>query len=150
MPKLLGLHIEPSGFFIYDKYPFLGASPDGLLGDDGIVEVKCPANAANLTPAEAIDEKKIKFCNKDDSNKIKLKRNHSFYYQIQGQLQITGRKYCIFILWTLKGLLYEKIEKDDDFWKSIFSKLKDFYFKCILPELIDPRLPRNLPIRDRI
>lgn len=148
--KLLGLNIEPSGFFIYEKCPFLGASPDGLIGDDGIVEVKCPATAANFTPVEAIENKKITFCTKDDCNNIKIKRNHSYYYQIQGQLQITDRKYCIFIVWTPKGLAYEIIEKDNDFWNSIVSKLEEFYLTCILPELIDPRLPRNLPMRDRV
>lgn len=28
------------GFVINDKYPYCGVSPDGLVGDDGIVEVK--------------------------------------------------------------------------------------------------------------
>lgn len=29
------------GFIINDKYPYLGCSPDGLVGDDAMVEVKC-------------------------------------------------------------------------------------------------------------
>lgn len=150
--KLLGLRIEPCGLFIDEKRPYLGASPDGLIGDDAIVEIKCPSSASNMSPNEAIDQKKITFCTRDiyDLNKIKLKPNHNYFYQIQGQLQITERKYCIFIVWTPKGLAYEKIEKDNDFWNSVVPKLEEFYFKCILPEIIDPRLPRNLPIRDRI
>lgn len=149
--KLLGLHIEHCGLFIDEKRPYLGASPDGLIDDDAIVEIKCPSSASNFSPTEAIDKKKIDFCTIDgyNSNKIKLKRNHNYFYQVQGQLQITDRKYCIFIVWTPKGLAYEKIEKDNEFWNSVVSKLEEFYFKCILPELIDPRLPRNLPIRDR-
>ncbi|XP_069361994.1 uncharacterized protein [Maniola hyperantus] len=148
--KVLGLQIEPCGLFIDEKRPYLGASPDGLVGDDTIVEIKCPSSASNLSPVEAIDQKKITFCTNDSNlDNIKLKRNHNYYYQIQGQLQITQRKYCIFIVWTPLGLVYEKIEKNNDFWNSIVSKLDEFYFKCILPELIDPRLPRNLPIRDR-
>ncbi len=29
------------GFVINDKYPLVGMSPDGLVGEDGLVEVKC-------------------------------------------------------------------------------------------------------------
>lgn len=29
------------GFVINDKYPLVGCSPDGLVNDDGMVEVKC-------------------------------------------------------------------------------------------------------------
>lgn len=28
------------------------------------------------------------------------------------------------------------------------KKLKDFYMDCILPELVDPRYPRKIPIRN--
>lgn len=36
--------------FIDKKYPYLAASPDGLIGTDGIVEVKCPSSASQFTP----------------------------------------------------------------------------------------------------
>jgi len=41
--KLTGLKIQESGLFIYEQLPFLAASPDGLLNDNGIVEIKCPS-----------------------------------------------------------------------------------------------------------
>ena len=34
--------VDGSGLLISDRYPYLGASPDGLIGDDLVVEVKCP------------------------------------------------------------------------------------------------------------
>lgn len=30
----------------------------------------------------------------------------------------------------------------------MFQQLKYFYFECLLPELVDPRLPRGMPIRN--
>lgn len=43
----------------------------------------------------------------------------------------------------------EIIERDDHFWSAkMEKKLKDFYLDCLLPELIDPRFPRKMPIRD--
>jgi putative phage-type endonuclease len=34
------------GFITHPKYPFIGVSPDGLVGDDGMVELKAPASMA--------------------------------------------------------------------------------------------------------
>ena len=54
-----GLYCAPSGFVISEKYPFLGASPDGVVHDPsvpnsfGSAEVKCPYSFRNLTPIEA-------------------------------------------------------------------------------------------------
>jgi hypothetical protein len=38
-----------------------------------------------------------------------LKRTHAYYFQVQGQLLITGRQFCYFVIWTPKGLILEKI-----------------------------------------
>ncbi|KAF0755357.1 YqaJ domain-containing protein [Aphis craccivora] len=50
------------------------ATPDGLLDNDGLVEIKCPYSAANMTPDEGILNKKIDFwsINKDGSIGIPL------------------------------------------------------------------------------
>jgi len=44
-----------------------------------------------------------------------MNRSHIYYYQLQGQLHITQRQYCIFALWTPLGLKMEKILRDDAF-----------------------------------
>jgi len=37
----------------------------------------------------------------------------------------------------------------DIFWsENMVAKLKQFYQDCVLPELLDPRLERNMTIRD--
>lgn len=36
---------EESGLFIIKDYPYLAASPDGLIGDSILLEVKCPYTA---------------------------------------------------------------------------------------------------------
>uniref|UniRef100_A0A0A9YDP4 Exonuclease n=1 Tax=Lygus hesperus TaxID=30085 RepID=A0A0A9YDP4_LYGHE len=38
----LGMHINDCGIFVHSKYGFLAANPDGIVGEDRIVEVKCP------------------------------------------------------------------------------------------------------------
>jgi hypothetical protein len=47
-----GIVVTPCGLFLNDKYGFLGASPDGRIGDTGIVEVKCLYAFRDCTPIE--------------------------------------------------------------------------------------------------
>jgi hypothetical protein len=83
--------------------PFLATKPDGLIGDDSIIEIKCPFSIKDLTLLDAYKEKKLKFMYVQSGN-LFLKKIHSYYYQTQGQLHITDRKYCYFVVWTLKGI----------------------------------------------
>jgi hypothetical protein len=139
-----GLHIDAD-------IPYLAASPDGMFDEKALIEVKCPAKAQKLSPLEAVRQKMLKYCVEGQEDSLVLKRNHNYnyYYQIQGQLHITNKEYCLFVVWTPLGMSVEKIKKDDDFWKKNMEKqLITFYERCLLPEIIDPRHPRGLPIRD--
>lgn len=40
--------VEPVGFAIHPRMPRFGASPDGLVGDDGLIEIKCPNTATHI------------------------------------------------------------------------------------------------------
>lgn len=91
-----------AGLFVDFDLPYLAASPDGLVGDDSIIEIKCPFSIKDFTPMEAYNEKKLKFM-EIQSNNLILKKTHIYYYQVQGQLHITNRQFCYFIVWTLKG-----------------------------------------------
>jgi len=57
----------------------VGCSPDGLVGLDGLVEIKCPYPSTHI---QYIDK------NKMPANYIP---------QVQGQLWVTGRKWCDFV-----------------------------------------------------
>ena len=39
-----GVQVFPANFVIAEKYPFLGATPDGIVSDGSLLEVKCPFN----------------------------------------------------------------------------------------------------------
>lgn len=89
----------------------------------------------------------IKFCTLE-KGKLNLKRNHLYYYQVQGQLNIAKKESCLFVIWTPFGFIYEEIQRDEKFWDEIKPKLKRFYMDCLLPEILDPRVPRGLKIKD--
>ncbi|CAG9135197.1 unnamed protein product [Plutella xylostella] len=152
LSKQLDVHIEPCGLFIDREHAFIGATPDGLIGDDTIVEVKCPLVAVKTGIDVAVKEKKIQlFRFNKVTGTTEINKTSNWFYQVQGQLHVTGRQQCIFGIWAGENipLKVEYIKKDDEFWKlKMEPKLILFYEKCLLPELIDPRHMRGMPIRD--
>lgn len=58
-----------------------------------------------------------------------LKTNHKYYYQVQGQMGITGAKWCDFVTYTFQGMIIERIYFDPDFFTTILLKLEQFFFK---------------------
>ena len=58
-----------------------------------------------------------------------LKRNHKYYFQVQGQMGITGAKWCDFVTYTFKGMVIQRIYFDADFFASMLLKLEQFFFK---------------------
>ncbi|KAH7959070.1 hypothetical protein HPB49_008019 [Dermacentor silvarum] len=93
--------IQPCGLFVDLEHGFLAASPDGLVGTDRIVEVKCPLKSKEDEPLEAarnFSDKKRK------GGAPVLSRSHSYFYQVQGQLHVTRRSICDFVVYTTKGI----------------------------------------------
>ncbi|KOB78717.1 hypothetical protein OBRU01_01900 [Operophtera brumata] len=145
------VQITPCGLFIDEEIQYLGATPDGLIADDTIVEIKCPITAFNKSVREAVENKKIPFFKINKHSDMVINQTHAWYFQIQGQLHVTKRSKCLFSIWTGEDrpLWTDTIFKDDSFWANIMKdKLCRFYMECLLPELVDPRLPRNQKIRD--
>lgn len=103
------LKFFPSGFVISKSHPILGASPDakvidpGCLETFGLAEVKCPYKVANVAPIDACSDPKL-CMEKTGTDTCQLKKNHEYYAQVQGQMGVTGCRWCDFILYTRKGI----------------------------------------------
>ncbi len=63
------------------KDEFIGGTPDGFIGEDGLIEVKCPFNGANHL--KSLLEGVV--------------YNSDYVYQMQGYLWVTDRKWCDFV-----------------------------------------------------
>ena len=48
-----------------------------------------------------------------------LMSNHSYYYQVQTQLLVTGFKFCDFFVWTEKDTFLETIRVDTEIQADI-------------------------------
>jgi len=135
------LNVLPAGLFIDKQYNFLAGSPDGLVGDNDIVEIKCPHSSKDMTPYEGVIAKKIKYLVLNDNGDLKLNKNHNYHYQVQGQLRVANKNSCYFVVWTPKDMFVERIMRDGDFWRDkMETQLVDFYNNYLIKEIIDPKI----------
>lgn len=102
-----------AGYIAHKEIEHLGASPDGLVGDDGLIEIKCPDTTTHL---------KRMYANvvPDD---IKP--------QMLLQLIVTGRKWCDFVdydprLPNTHSLFIKRFEPTEEELETALNKFKKF------------------------
>ena len=123
-----------SGFIVNPSYPFLGCSPHGKVIDKnedtpyGILEIKCPYKHRNVIPQRACSGDSQFHLEMIDDFPV-LKKTHKYYKEVQGQMGISGAKWCDFMTYPFKGMVIEHIYFDRDFFADMHLNLEEFYFK---------------------
>ena len=98
--------VKEVGFIERDEYS--GVSPDGLVGEQGIIEIKCPKDTV--------------FVEQSITEKIKPE----YYTQIQYALYITGRQWCDYVAYNENfPLLIRRYERDEEYIEKIKNALED-------------------------
>jgi len=117
----------------------LGASPDGLVGDNKMIEVKCPFSLRDGSVIDSLNNHKF-FVMQDDDGQCVLNQHtdagFNYYHQVQGNLALTGREVCDFCVWTPQDVLIFPVARDGD-WQCNIDKLETFYRDNFLPEFIN-------------
>ena len=127
------LKCHKAGLFIRTDYPYLGATPDGIVGENSTVEVKCPYNGRNEL---VLPGKNFPFLHKNSSGDIVLREDSKYYAQIQGQMFVSKKKQYYFVVFTFRDLFVQVISIDDDYCiNSLIPKLSLFYEKYYRPYL---------------
>ncbi|CAC5412409.1 unnamed protein product [Mytilus coruscus] len=127
-----GHHVHDCGFVINPRYPFIGATPDAKICDNGvtgIMEIKCPFSQRENLITDAMQG--ADFCLELSENGPRLKSNHDYFIQVQGQLLVTGSQFCDFVVYTKKDIHIERIYPDKAVMQDILDKLADFYFEHV-------------------
>lgn len=145
------LKVRKSGLVINPNYPYIGASPDGVVSceccGEGTVEIKCPYCLRDSTLTENVDSKS---CLENIDGELHLKRSHPYYYQLQTQIFVCEKEYCDFVVWTQNDIHMERIEPDVEFWNQISKKAELFFKDVILPELVGKYYSRSKPANSMI
>ncbi|XP_061672472.1 syntaxin-binding protein 1b isoform X4 [Syngnathoides biaculeatus] len=130
--KSTGNHVHDCGLIVNPKFPYLGSTPDSKVcsnGITGLLEVKCPYSARDVTVQEA--NSSDSFCLGNNYGQLRLKSNHNYYYQVQGQLLTSGAEFCDFVVYTRVDLFVQRIYPNIDFMENMLNKLSQFYFQHV-------------------
>ncbi|MDR9419476.1 lambda exonuclease family protein [Gracilimonas sp.] len=104
----------------HPEYDFISGEPDGLIGTDGIIEVKCPNS------------------NNHFKNLLNGEQITQYRYQIQGYLWLTERKWCDFVSFDPRypdkyQLSVNRVVRDDAMIEELEERCIDFWNELVLP-----------------
>ena len=129
--KVTGLVVDPVGFVTYSDW--LGASPDGLIGDTAVLEIKCP----------------FKFRKEPNPVFVSLLEQPHYYAQVQIEMLVTGRNTAYFVQYApAYGDVFDAdyreekahivtVSRDEEWLDENLPKLKAFH-DIYLSELDNP------------
>ncbi|MBN9236045.1 exonuclease [Mesorhizobium hungaricum] len=105
--------VVETGFVPHPSIAETGASPDGLVRDDGLVEIKCPNTATHLETL------------------LGAELPQKYFYQIQWQLSCTGRQWCDFVSYDPRlpeamRLHVERVSREDIVIAALEKDVIDF------------------------
>lgn len=105
-----GMEVSEVGFIQVSDW--VGVSPDGLVGDDGLIEIKCPNTNTHIETFL--------------SGKMPTKHKP----QVQGQLWATDRKWCDFVSFDPRlprnQLFITRVNRDDEYIKTLVDGIDLF------------------------
>lgn len=105
--------VDEIGFVVHDTIINAGASPDGLVGDDGLIEIKCPNTATHIDTVL--------------SGKVPSK----YITQMQWQMACTQRKWCDFVSFDPRmpeglQLFIQRVDFDAEYVKMLEAEITGF------------------------
>jgi putative phage-type endonuclease len=108
-----GNFVDQIAFVEHPTIANFGCSPDGLVGDDGLIEIKCPNTATHIDYVM--------------QDKVPTK----YIPQIQCQLAVTGRKWCDFVSFDPRlpdglQILIVRLERDDEYIEKLQDRVVKF------------------------
>ncbi len=113
--------IGQAGFVRHADLDWLGCSPDFLIDDSALGEIKCPF-----------------------SQRVYEAVPHYYMAQVQGQLEVTNRQWAHFVCWTPAHMRVWHISRSPDYWDWLHLRLADFW-SWVVAQVEPPRDKRVKP-----
>jgi putative phage-type endonuclease len=113
-----GQMVEEVGFIPHPTIEAAGASPDGLVGDDGMVEIKCPSSSTAL---------ECWLTRSQGGNPVDAK----YYAQMQFQMRCADRSWVDYVVFDPRmpakaQLFIVRVERNDDWLKIAEEEVTSF------------------------
>lgn len=105
--------VDEEGFIDHPSIANLGCSPDGLVGDSGLIEIKCPNSKTHIDTL------------------LSGKAPSKYIPQMQTQMAVTGRKWCDFVSFDPRlpedlQLFIVRVERDDEYIANLEKEVSAF------------------------
>lgn len=113
----------------------IGSSVDGMVGKNGLIEIKCPEKVYWKLRGEDDTDQRDKVSCKKQRDKI----FPSHYDQMQGGMAITGRKWCDYVVFGVKSeeIHIERVHWDQDYWDNdLYPGICSFLEKSGCPPVL--------------
>ena len=113
MKLLIGTDVREVGFIDHPTIKMAGASPDGLVSLNGLIEIKCPQP---MTHTETLQTGVIA---------------KKYIHQMQWQMACTGKDWCDFVSYHPDfpkeyQLFIKRVERDDDLISRCEGDIQEF------------------------
>jgi putative phage-type endonuclease len=108
-----GVFVDEMGIALHPSLKYTHASPDGLVGDDGLIEIKCPNTTTHIET-------------------LRVKKAPSKYInQMLWQMRCTDRQWCDFVSYDPRlpshlQLFVTRVERDDVAIAGLELKVAEF------------------------
>lgn len=112
--------VYQTGFWVSDLIEWLGASPDGFIDHDGMLEVKCPAECYDAVPPEC-------------------------EIQCRVQMYVCNREWCDLFCWTQEKDFLHRFHRDGNIEAHILMALDTYYRTYIETQTPPPRRMKQKP-----
>lgn len=140
--------VRQTGLVICPALPWLAASPDGVIdSENALVEIKCPDvdDCSTLLGTRAYDLQK----NDDETYTLLENGRNKYYHQVQFAMHCTGKSTCYLYVWSEEHDMTAVVPYNRDFVNSHLSRLHGFYFKSLLPTLVNDLHSGKVNISDQ-
>jgi putative phage-type endonuclease len=114
--RMTGKEVVNASFCIHPLHPWIGASPDGFVDVDDLLEIKCPFGIRD---------------HQNPTFKTAAEQPH-YVAQMQIQMFVTERSACHFFQWTPYATSHEVVEYNPSLIANIFPKLREFYEQFLI------------------
>jgi len=133
--------VNTTGLIIDPEEHWLGASLDGIVDEDTILEIKCPTKEKlkkyNGSLEQLIKSNKYDVRFEVDGEPVLRQTTAAsgYYYQVQIAMHCSRRTNCKFVVWTESEQFIVDVKYDAAWVKQRIEHLKNMYFTHLLPAI---------------
>ena len=126
--------VELCGTVVDSDDMWLSASPDGLVGPNATLEIKCHTKKLDsLIKSGRYDVFQIS----DGQYCLKENGPNGYFTQVQIALHCTKREHCSVYIWSEAMAVVCHVKYNAQFIEKILPRLRKFYFQNLLPRAVE-------------